>query len=83
MGELDTRHRNRLPAADFAFPQQQKLPIHDAAHVRNAIARFDQVKEVSDTERDHAWKRIVAAAKEHGVDVTRNDWREPDKPRAR
>jgi uncharacterized protein DUF6582 len=51
---------------EFAFPEQEKEPIHDAAHVRNAIARFNQVKGVSDADRDHAWKRILAAAKKFG-----------------
>ncbi len=82
MSELDTRQRNALDTADFAFPEERKLPIHDAAHVRNAIARFDQVEDVSDGERDQAWKRILAAAREHQVDVEERSWRELGKPRA-
>jgi hypothetical protein len=42
----------------FAFPKERKEPIHDAAHVRNAIARFGQVEGVTGSERDAAWKRI-------------------------
>jgi hypothetical protein len=61
---------------EFAFPEQRKEPIHDARHVRNAIARFDQVEGVSDAERDAAWKRIMAAARKFGVEVQENDWRE-------
>ena len=61
---------------EFAFPEQRKEPIHDASHVRNAIARFDQVEDVSDAERDRAWKRILAAARRYDVDVEAKDWRE-------
>lgn len=68
--------REKQPAADFAFPEQRKEPINDASHVRNAIARFDQVEGVTDADRDKAWRRIVAAAKKFGVDVSESDWRE-------
>jgi hypothetical protein len=44
--------------------------------VRNAIARFDQVEGVTDTQRDQAWKRIVKAAKQFGVEVSESDWRD-------
>ena len=68
--------RDKQPGADFAFPAQRKEPINDAAHVRNAIARFDQVEGVTDEERDHAWRRIVSAARKFHVDVSESDWRE-------
>jgi uncharacterized protein DUF6582 len=78
--EITNRHRGGCPvAADdtkFAFPRERKEPIHDAAHVRNAIARFDQVEGVSDAERDEAWKRITAAAKKFNVEVSESDWHE-------
>lgn len=48
----------------------------DAAHVRNAIARFDQVEGVTDEERDRAWARIEAAASEYGVHISEGDWRD-------
>ena len=54
----------------------RKEPLVDAAHVRNAIARFDQVEDVSDAERDEAWKRITAAAKKFDVEIEAEDWRE-------
>jgi hypothetical protein len=57
-------------------PEERKEPLVDARHVRNAIARFDQVEGVSDAERDRAWKRIVAAAKKFDVEVAADDWRE-------
>jgi hypothetical protein len=73
---MSTAEENRLPASDFAFPDERKEPISDAAHVRNAISRFDQVEGVSDAERDRAWTRILAAAKRFDVDVSATDWRE-------
>lgn len=71
-----TREINELADSEFAFPDERKEPIHDAAHVRNAIARFNQVEGVSDAERDRAWKRILAAARKHRVEVSEKDWRE-------
>ncbi|TMB91491.1 MAG: hypothetical protein E6J45_05670 [Chloroflexi bacterium] len=65
-----------MPEQEFAFPEQRKEPINDARHVRNAIARFDQVEGVSDAERDRAWRRIEAAARRFGVDVSETSWRE-------
>lgn len=76
MSELDARDRNALSEKQFAFPKERKEPLEDASHVRNAIARFDQVKGVSDDERDEAWKRIKAAAKKFGVEVNEKSWRE-------
>ena len=60
----------------FAFPKERKEPLENATHVRNAIARFNQVEGVSDAERDAAWKRIKAAAKKFGVEVSEKSWRE-------
>jgi hypothetical protein len=76
MSRLDQSDRDKLSGRQYAFPKQRKEPIEDASHVRNAIARFDQVEGVSDSERDEAWKRIQAAAKKFGVDVEERSWRE-------
>jgi hypothetical protein len=73
---LSTRQQNRMPAERFAFPKERKEPINDARHVRNAIARFDQVEGVSDAERDAAWKRIRAAARKFGVAIAVRGWRQ-------
>jgi len=54
----------------FAFPKQRKEPINDARHVRNALARFDQVEGVSDADRDAAWRRIRSAARKYGVEIS-------------
>ena len=76
MAELDQNDRDRLSDSQYAFPKERKEPIEDASHVRNAIARFDQVEGVSDDERDEAWKRIKAAAKKFDVEVSEKSWRE-------
>ena len=76
MAELDAKHRNAIDDDKFAFPKERKEPLENATHVRNAIARFNQVKDVSDDERDAAWKRIKSAAKKHGVEVSEKSWRE-------
>jgi hypothetical protein len=73
---ISTAEKDRLPDKDFAFPKERKEPLTDARHVRNAIARFDQVEGVSDAERDRAWKRILTAAKKHGVEVSEASWRD-------
>jgi len=79
MPPLGAKERAKLPDSAFAYVDsrgRRRLPIHDAAHVRNAIARFDQVEGVTDAERDQAWKRILAAAKRYDVEVSESDWRE-------
>ena len=73
---LSTAEKDRLPDAKFAFPAERKEPLSDAAHVRNAIARFEQVEGVTDEERDQAWQRIRAAASKYGVHISEEDWRD-------
>jgi hypothetical protein len=73
---MSASEKNELGAKSFAFPEERKEPLNDAAHVRNAVARFDQVENVSDAERDRAWKRIKAAASRFDVDVAAKSWRE-------
>ena len=76
MAELKEEQREKLSDKQFAFPKERKEPLEDASHVRNAIARFNQVTGVSDEERDAAWKRIKAAADKFGVEVHEKSWRE-------
>ena len=80
MAELGNEKRDSLDDRRFAFPKQRKEPIEDAEHVRNAVARFDQVEGVTDEERDEAWKRIKEAAKKYDVELGEKDWRELGKP---
>ena len=76
MAELSEKQRDRLDEDQFAFPKERKEALNNASHVRNAIARFDQVEGVSDHERDEAWKRIKKAADKYGVEVSEKSWRE-------
>lgn len=73
---LSTAQENRMSRQTFAFPKQRKEPLNDARHVRNAIARFDQVEGVSDADREAAWKRIKSAARKYDVEVSESSWRE-------
>jgi hypothetical protein len=77
--KLSADARKKLDKSAFAFPKQQKEPLENASHVRNAIARFNQVDGVSDGERDAAWKRIKSAAKKFDVEVTEKSWRDVGK----
>ncbi len=73
---LSTAEQDRLHDSDFAFPKQRKEPLVDASHVRNAVARFDQVEGVSDADRDEAWRRIRSAARKYDVEVSADNWRD-------
>ena len=73
-GELT--ERTDLPESVFAFPKQRKEPLTDASHVKNALARFDQVEGVSDADRDLAFANIKKAAEHYGVEVEETDWRQ-------
>ena len=75
-GELSTKEKDNLPESVFAFPAQRKEPMTDASHVRNAIARFDQVKGVSEDERDLAFANIKKAATHYGVEMEEKSWQD-------
>jgi hypothetical protein len=75
-GELDANDRDELPDEAFAFPKQRKEPLTDESHVRNAVARFNQVEGVSDADREQAWENIKKAARHYGVELSEKDWRE-------
>ena len=87
MADLNEKQRDSLDEDQFAFPKERKEPLNNASHVRNAIARFNQVEGVSDEERDSAWRRIKKAADKYGVEVHEKSWREigksSDRPRDR
>ena len=65
-----------LPDSVFAFPAQRKEPLTDARHVRNAVARFDQVDGVSDADRALAFANIEKAAQHYDVDLAETSWRD-------
>jgi len=68
--------RGDLPKTVFAFPRQHKEPMTDAQHVRNAVARFNQVLDVSDEDRALAFANIEKAAKYYGVSLSETNWHE-------
>ena len=70
MARLGARERAQLPDSAFAYIDSggnRRLPIHDAAHVRNALARFGQVAFEDEAARDRARSRLLRAAKRHGI----------------
>jgi hypothetical protein len=76
MAELSARSRGRLPKSKFAYVDstgEGHLPIEDEAHVRNAIARWNQTNFESATAREQARKKILAAARQHGIEVSPDD----------
>ena len=75
MAELDTHARDRMRDSSFAYIDragERHLLIHDEAHVRNAISRFDQTEFQSKTARYSAAKRVLAAARRHDIEVDRD-----------
>lgn len=75
-GELSTKEKDSLPDSVFAFTKQRKEPLTEASHVRNALARFNQVKGVTDEERDMAFANIKKAAEHYGVEVHEQSWKD-------
>jgi hypothetical protein len=73
-GQLTTQ--SDLPDSVYAFPKQRKEPLTDAEHVRNAVARFDQVIDVSDADRALAFANIEKAAKYYNVKLAETSWPE-------
>jgi hypothetical protein len=68
--------RSDLPDSVYAFPKERKEPLTDAKHVRNAIARFDQVEDVPESDRALAFANIKKAANYYAVEVSEERWQE-------
>ena len=76
MAELDTKARDKLRSSQFAYVDSkggEHLPINDESHVRNAMARFNQTEFESAAAKERARKKIVAAAKRHGIEISDDD----------
>ena len=76
MPELSDKARDRLRDDQFAYVDDEgegHLPINDESHVRNAIARFNQTNFPNKTAKDGARRKILAAAKRHGIEVDEDD----------
>ena len=73
-GHFSTADKATLPATAFAFPRARKEPMTDAAHVRDAMARFNQVGDVTDAERDLAFANVQKAASHFDIQMKESDW---------
>jgi hypothetical protein len=76
MPELDTKARDRLRDSQFAYVDKEgegHLPINDASHVRNAVARFNQTEFESKAAKERARKKILAAAEKHDIEIDKDD----------
>ena len=76
MPELDTKDRERLRSSQFAYVDkegEEHLPINDASHVRNAIARFNQTGFETKTAKERARKKILTAETRYGIEVDKDD----------
>lgn len=72
MAELTAKKRDRLRSSQFAYVDRkggEHLPINDESHIRNAMARWNQTEFESAAAKERARKKIVSAAKRHGIDV--------------
>jgi len=73
-GRLTAADKKALPDTSFAFPAARKEPMTDATHVRDAMARFDQVEGATDTQKDLAFSNLKKAAKHFDIHMTETDW---------
>jgi hypothetical protein len=76
MAELDTKDREKLKKSQFAYVDKdggEHLPINDESHVRNAMSRWNQTDFESKSAKESARKKIVAAAKKHGIEIADDD----------
>ncbi len=76
MADLDTKDRDRLRDSQFAYVDKQgegHLPINDASHVRNAVARFNQTEFESMAAKERARRTILTAAEKHGIEIDEGD----------
>lgn len=76
MAELDADDRKKLKKGQFAYVDSDgegHLPIHDESHVRNALARWNQTEFEKKSDKEAARRKILAAAKKHGIEVDDDD----------
>jgi hypothetical protein len=76
VAQLTETGRKHVARKNFAYVDKEggeHLPIHDADHVRNAIARFNQTAFESVAAKEKARRKVLAAAKRHGIEVAKED----------
>ncbi len=72
MTTMTEKDRDKLRSNQFAYVDKdggEHLPIHDESHIRNAMARWNQTEFQSATAKEEARRKIVGAAKRHGIEV--------------
>jgi hypothetical protein len=73
MATLTEKKRDNLRSSQFAYVDSkggEHLPVNDESHIRNAMARFNQTDFESVSAKEKARKKIVSAAKRHGIEVS-------------
>jgi hypothetical protein len=76
MTDLREKQRKSMPKSVFAYVDangEGHLPLNDESHVRNAMARFNQTAFASKTAKEHARRKIRAAARKHGIELSKDD----------
>ncbi len=76
MATLTEKGRDRLRSSQFAYVDkkgEEHLPINDESHIRNAMSRWNQTEFESATAKERARKKIVSAARLHGIEVGEDD----------
>lgn len=76
MAQLTETGRKHIARKNFAYVDKkggEHLPIHDEEHVRNAIARFNQTRFESVDAKEKARRKVLAAAKRHGIEIAKDD----------
>ncbi len=82
-GRLSTTDKALLPDTAFAFPRARKEPMTDATHVRDAMARFNQVEDVTNAERDLAFSNLQEAALHFDIQMKETNWHQLGSGQAR
>lgn len=76
MAKLSEKQRDKMPKGEFAYVDKNgegHLPINDEEHVRNAISRFSRTHFDNEKDKEEARRKILAAAKKHGIDISDDD----------
>ena len=76
MTDLREKQRKSMPKSVFAYVDKNgegHLPLNDESHVRNAMARFNQTAFPSVTAKERARRKVSAAARKHGIEVSKDD----------
>ena len=76
MSKLSEKDRRKIARKRFCLPQGAQRASCRCTSCQEAVARFDQVEDVTNKERDEAWKRIQKAAKKFDVELEEKDWRD-------